>query len=172
MTRLCLLANETKTDKGPVYHNYTPIYHYLFSARSIKNILEIGIDKGYSLRLWEEYLPKAEIWGIDNDPEKLINSGRVHSILGDQGQEGSLIAVREQLSNHKFEVIIDDGSHIEEHQLLTMKILLPNLTVGGLYIIEDIATPERIRILSNIEARLSEDYTVSLVARWFRKSII
>ena len=35
------------------------------------NNLEIGIDKGDSLRLWREYLTYANICGIDIDNDKL-----------------------------------------------------------------------------------------------------
>ena len=38
----------------------------------------------------------------------------------------------------KFDIIIDDGSHIVNHMLLTFKTLSKYLKVDGLYIIEDI----------------------------------
>ncbi len=36
-----------------------------------------------------------------------------------------------------FDVIIDDGSHVTEHQILTAECLLPRLNPGGVYVIED-----------------------------------
>ena len=56
--------------KYPTSKNRTgfiPIYeHFLGSLREKEiNILEIGVDKGDSLRLWREYFSKAKICGID-----------------------------------------------------------------------------------------------------------
>ena len=36
-----------------------------------------------------------------------------------------------------FDYIIDDGSHIREHQILTASVLLPFVKPNGLYFIED-----------------------------------
>ena len=37
-------------------------------------------------------------------------------------------------------VVVDDGSHLPEHQLLTFRRLFPTLTPGGMYIIEGTET--------------------------------
>jgi hypothetical protein len=39
-----------------------------------------------------------------------------------------------------FDIIIDDGSHINSHQIETFKILFPKLKSGGYYFIEDVQT--------------------------------
>lgn len=44
------------------------------------------------------------------------------------------------LMNIPLFLIIDDGSHIPEHQILTFDKLFPILLKGGTYIIEDIET--------------------------------
>lgn len=36
------------------------------------------------------------------------------------------------------DIIIDDGSHISSHQILTFNVLWDKLKIGGLYFIEDI----------------------------------
>lgn len=38
------------------------------------------------------------------------------------------------------EIIIDDGSHINEHVIETFKFLFPLLKVGGIYVVEDTQT--------------------------------
>ena len=40
----------------------------------------------------------------------------------------------------KFDVILDDGSHVPEHQILTINKLWDLVKPGGVYIIEDIET--------------------------------
>lgn len=56
---------DKQTDKGK--HGYLDIYeNYFQSVRYSKfNLLEIGVWSGSSLRLYEEYFPKAIITGID-----------------------------------------------------------------------------------------------------------
>jgi hypothetical protein len=40
----------------------------------------------------------------------------------------------------KFDIIIDDGSHIMDHQIVTLNRLFKHLNDGGIYIIEDVCT--------------------------------
>ena len=47
-------------------------------------------------------------------------------------------------------LIIDDGSHIVEHMLLSIKTLSKHLKVGGIYIIEDIQHKD-INIFTNLK---------------------
>ena len=42
------------------------------------------------------------------------------------------------------DVIIDDGSHQPEHQMLTASILRWHLAPGGVYVIEDVQKPEEV----------------------------
>jgi demethylmacrocin O-methyltransferase len=39
-----------------------------------------------------------------------------------------------------FDIIIDDGSHVNGHVIETFKIMFPKLKDGGVYVIEDIQT--------------------------------
>lgn len=146
MTRLCELALKYDTDKCALWtgtwapmpgHDYTRFYHDLFQKRTIRKVLEIGIFAGASLRMWAEYWPEAQIWGVDWDPGRLINEGRIHSALCDQGNEKSLRSLAEVVGG-SIDLIIDDGSHVAEHQILSANILVPMLAPGGLYIIEDV----------------------------------
>ena len=43
-------------------------------------------------------------------------------------------------ANHNFDVIIDDGGHTMKQQLTSIVTLLPMVSSGGLYIIEDLET--------------------------------
>jgi len=74
-----------------------------------------------------------------------FRSERIQTHVLDQGNEEALqqfvAKIREQ--GYQFDIIIDDGSHISEHQMLTLKVLWPLLRSGGLYIVEDLHTSYR-----------------------------
>lgn len=138
MTPLCEIAKRHGTDKY-VPHGYTPIYDRLLSGRAaaVQKVLEVGIGKGKSLRMWEEFFPHARIIGIDIKPELLINAGRIESLLGDQSDKQQTRQIASELGGN-FDLIVDDGSHDPLLQVSALETLLPFLADGGLYAIEDI----------------------------------
>jgi hypothetical protein len=126
-------------------HNYTPIYEGYFKDHVLeyKDILEIGVWDGRSLRMWYEYFPNARIWGIDNMnavgclPPEQINNDRIIYRVGSQGDENFL---RQTFEGITFDFIIDDGSHQSWMHQLSFKYLFPKVKPGGLYFIEDLDT--------------------------------
>ena len=144
MTRLCELASKYGTDKGPEGHCYTVIYDALFKNRNIRKVLEVGLsiegtNAAPSLRMWADYYPQAEIWGLDKEEKTLVNEGRIHSILCDQSNKASL-EVAARITGGDFDLLVDDGSHISEDQILTAQAFIPLMAPGSLYIIEDMRT--------------------------------
>ena len=100
-------------------------------------LLEVGVHNGASLDMWESYFPKARIVGLDISPVvKKHERDRVDIVVGSQADENFLYSVG---SLYKPNVIIDDGSHIPEHQIITFNALISHLADSGLYIIEDVA---------------------------------
>lgn len=156
MTPLCELAKRFETDKGGQHfrygggdsdtnHNYTPVYHDLLGAvrEGVKHVLEIGINAGSSLRMWKEYFPNAQIIGLDSNADCLVHDeDRIRCIGADQNNPESLCCAIGQLPANapKFDLIVDDGSHVREHQITSLRTLLPFLARGGYYIIEDLGT--------------------------------
>lgn len=150
MTRLCELALKYDTDKNPKGHCYTPFYSTLFYGKSVYKVLEIGIGpEAPSLKMWEEYFPYADIFGIDEDSTKLINEGRIKSFFGDQNNKESIQSLTVILGN-SFDLIVDDASHILEHQLMSAEVLLPLLAIGGFYVIEDVASTHSEKLFKGI----------------------
>jgi len=148
-TILCALAQKHQTDKGE-HHGYTPVYDDFFNRKEhpVKRLLEVGIGYknptynaywpyGASLRMWADYFPKAFIYGMDIQPEVFINEGRIRSSYVDQGNVKSLIDAIKKIGG-KFDVIVDDGSHLLEHQILTVLLYLPYMEDDGVFIIEDV----------------------------------
>jgi len=137
MTPLCHLAEKYGTDKFSK-HRYTQIYFELIGARaaSVWHVLEIGIKRGASLRMWEEFFPRAAILGIDSKHKNLITEGRIRSAWGDQSRPSTLVAAVEGAG--PFDLIVDDGSHAAWHQTTAMVTLIHYLAPGGVYVIEDV----------------------------------
>lgn len=127
------------TDKF-THHRYDRFYsRYLETFREQEfNLLEIGVDTGASIKTWREYFPNADIFGADIQPPS-INLPRVTFLRIDQGSEKDLTWLIQRTGPCR--IIIDDGSHQPEHQLLTFTSLFSScLEPGGVYIVEDIET--------------------------------
>jgi len=60
------IIDNDRTDKNTL-HSYLDIYQTLFNNKknTAKNILEIGIYRGGSIKLWSEFFINAKIYGID-----------------------------------------------------------------------------------------------------------
>ena len=139
-----LAAQGFESDKNSV-HSYGPVYEEILAPyrHTAKNILEIGLFHGHSLRLWESYF-SGEVHGIDcsetpiegmADLRPMINSGKHNIHILDATSEE---AIEKEFGGMKFSVVFDDGSHLTEHQMQTINIFKNRLTDDGIIIIEDI----------------------------------
>lgn len=139
---LSALGLKFQTDKSPLCHYYTKIYDSYFRKlknRSIK-FLEIGIFQGSSVRMWEDYFPKAELHFIDITYDYMVlQPTRASLHLCDQSKKEDLTALIEKIGG-EFDVIIDDGGHFMDQQIISFETLFPHLKSGGLYVIEDLHT--------------------------------
>lgn len=133
------IGRSTGTDKV-THHGYHRFYpRYLEEFRdTATGILEIGIDRKCSVELWKAYFPNAHVYGIDIGFEH--TEPRVTIRQADQSSRSDLESVRAHIT-HPIQCIVDDGSHIPEHQLSTLNYFFPKLLEpGGVYIVEDIET--------------------------------
>jgi ubiquinone/menaquinone biosynthesis C-methylase UbiE len=127
-----------QTDKSSICHHYTKQYEFHFASirESVNKVLEIGVLKGASLKMWADYFPNAEIVGLDINPEiKEFDNQRIKVLCANQADDKSL-KLLESIS--PFDIIIDDGSHWAEHYLFSFFNLFKLLKPGGLYFIEDL----------------------------------
>ena len=130
-----------KIDSNHTYKNmsYCDIYERYFDKirYKVKKFVEIGIKDGCSLRMWKEYFPNATIYGIDIDPRcKKFEEDRIKCYIGDQNCETFLLKMKGIIG--KYDILLDDGSHITEHQIKSFNILYENCKENGFYIIEDL----------------------------------
>ena len=142
------LANRFGSDKGTdpgewgLAHGYAVIYERFLAARRLEplRLLEIGVWKGGSLRMWESYLPNAQIIGIDNLPNIVQeNAQRTEILIGDAADQQFLIDAAHRFSGGKIDIVIDDASHILDQQVPTFETLFPFVEERGLYFVEDIS---------------------------------
>ena len=135
MSDLIKLAQLYKANKYEM--GYIDVYENYFKDIKDKKlkILEIGIDKGPSLKVWSEYFKNSEIVGLDIKPIEL-NIKNVELFFGDQTD---LKFLAEIVGKYKyFDIIIDDGSHISSHVIKSFNYLFDYLSDGGLYFVEDL----------------------------------
>lgn len=109
------------------------------------NLLEIGIGGyedpeagGESLRMWKRFFPKANIYGIDIYDKRAHDEARIKTYQGSQVDEAFLRKVKQEIGD--LDLIIDDGSHLNEHVIDTFHILFPLLSPHGIYVVEDVQT--------------------------------
>lgn len=140
------LAVACDTDKWGI-HKYA--IHYQRHLGHLKNrtfnLIEIGVgghdapDKGgASLRMWKAFFPKANIYGIDIFDKSALQEPRIRIFRGSQADPEFLRGVVAKIGG--VHVVIDDGSHVNEHVLASFQTLFPLLADGGIYAIEDLCT--------------------------------
>lgn len=136
------IAVNALTDKSSLHHNYTRIYaKYLDSIKNDRiKFLEIGIYKGNSVKMWEQYLPNAELHFIDITNQLIeYTSDRSKYHFLDQANFFHLTQFINETGGN-FDIIVDDGGHRMDQQFNSFVALFPALKSGGLYIIEDLCT--------------------------------
>lgn len=128
---------------GAPGHNYTPLYEQYFHSLRHKPIklLEIGFEFGLSAHMWDEYFTKGSLHFIDyHGPFFQYKKGlsdRCNFYVADQSNVSDLQQFINQAGGN-FDIIIDDGSHVSAHQIISFEFLFPYVKSGGIYIIEDL----------------------------------
>jgi len=162
-----LEGSEGLTDKVHIRHAYHHMYyrymreivHRACEKGNMKiRIMEIGLGchpsggmvkgtPGGSAKGWRHVFP-APIFDLDLHifefdkacgtkwAEANKDIATVH--FGDQGNKDDLIRVVNEAGGEAFDVIIDDGSHLNHHQILAAEVLPEYLAMGGILVLEDI----------------------------------
>ena len=140
------LAPYFNTDKWKG-HSYTQHYQRYFGPLKQKrlNILEIGVGGydapnlgGESLRMWKAYFRNSQIVGVDVCDKTRLAEERIDIRQCDQTDSDALLRLSNEYGG--FDIVIDDGSHINEHVIKTFQVLFPLLRPEGIYVVEDTQT--------------------------------
>ena len=127
-------------DKG-TDHSYIEVYEEILKPyRNSKNVLEIGIGQGHSLKMWEEYFDNATVYGVNTIYEcgllEMINSGK-HNIKIFDTLEPEL--VEQEYKNILFDVIFEDASHLFYDTVSLYNNFKHHIKQRGIYIVEDVS---------------------------------
>ena len=126
------------SSKGNIYFY---VYDEIFQKFRNKEIIfvEIGVKRGGSLLMWRDWLgPKARIIGIDLDPNaKKLEEYGFEIYIGDQSSTKFWTNFFEKVG--MVDVILDDGGHTNENQIMTTINCTNHINDGGLLVIEDIS---------------------------------
>lgn len=123
--------------------SYLDVYSEIFANKRNKEgltLLEIGIQNGGSLQTWLTFFTRlGKVIGTDIDPKcsKLkYKSKKVDIVIGDINDDLTIEKITK--IEKKFDVIIDDGSHLSSDIIVTFLNLFKLIKNDGLYIAEDL----------------------------------
>ena len=130
-------------------HYYTNHYHSCFAPIRDRplELLEIGIggyddpsSGGASLRMWKDYFPAAQIYGLDWYEKPGVAEDRIRTYQGSQTDPVAMARILADTPDQAFDIIIDDGSHRNEHVIATFMMMFQYVKPGGWYVVEDMQT--------------------------------
>jgi hypothetical protein len=120
--------------------HYFELYHrhlQKFVGRPV-TVVEVGVYSGGSMLMWRHYFGHdCRVHGVDIQEECKVYEGSHTTIhIGDQADRAFWKRFRESVP--AVDVLIDDGGHQPEQQMVTLEEMLHHLRPGGVYICEDL----------------------------------
>jgi len=149
------LADNSRTDKNTL-HSYLPLYQNLLMSKkeSAKNVLEVGIYNGGSIKLWNDFFINATVYGLDimniNDVwEGIKNNEKIILHTSKDAYNEDFFIANFLYKNIKCDFMLDDGPHTLESMKQFIKLYSQIMTDDGILIIEDVQSWDWIDILKN-----------------------
>jgi hypothetical protein len=151
------LINNNTTDKNTT-HSYLELYEGLLKRKkhTAKNVLEIGVSSGGSIKLWHDYFSNATIYGIDItsnmdfiQEKTIINNDKIKLFMSTDGYINDFVITNFLNKNIQFDFMLDDGPHTLESMILFIMLYSQIMTDDGILIIEDVQSWDWIDTLKN-----------------------
>lgn len=149
------LADNTRTDKNTV-HSYLELYQKILSPKqyTAKNVLEVGICDGGSIKLWSDFFTNATVYGLDimnknNVWEKIQNKSNIVLYTERNAYDADFFKQAFLDKNIRFDFMLDDGPHTLESMLSFIRLYSQVMTDDGILIIEDVQDINWISNLTN-----------------------
>ena len=151
------LVDNHRTDKN-TWHSYLPLYDKLFIAKkeTAKNVLEVGICSGGSIKLWSDYFTNATVHALD--------VMHIDSVWGELKKNERRIVLHTSTdaynvdffkrtfldnTNMKFDLMLDDGPHTLESMKAFIRMYSRLIADDGILVIEDVQAWDWIDVLKN-----------------------
>jgi len=135
------IFSKYNTDKNRTFHNLSRQYHQLFNEIREKPIkyLEIGVHNGNSLYAMRETFKNATLLvGIGNHPESKSFVNQSNHVFIEIGNVTDPAFINSLISMYgTFDIILDDGSHVNRDVIKSFELLFPLLNDDGIYVVED-----------------------------------
>lgn len=149
------IVDNNNTDKN-TYHSYLALYQRLLESKkeTAKNVLEIGIYFGGSIKLWHDFFINATVYGLDinnldNVRTNIKNNNRIILYTSADAYDEELFNIRFLEKNIKFDFMLDDGPHNLNSMKIFIKLYSQIMVDDGILIIEDVQDWNWIEILKN-----------------------
>ena len=141
------LLIESESDKYHRHHyeRYYETWLEPFRSKVNLSILEIGAQSGHSLQLWDSYFEQPNLimglaYGKNTTKgleDRVSGTKAVKIYWGDQSKTETMDYLK---SIGPWDIVVDDGSHVPQHVIISLFSLWNSVKPGGLYIIEDLET--------------------------------
>jgi len=149
------IVDNSRTDKNTV-HSYLPLYQDLLISKkeTAKNVLEVGIDRGGSIKMWSDYFINAKVYGLDiqtleNVWDGIKNNEKIILHTSKDAYNEDFFIANFLYKNIKCDFMLDDGPHTLESMKQFIKLYSQIMTDDGILIIEDVQSWYWIDILKN-----------------------
>jgi len=124
------------------HSGYFQVYDEIFENFINKKFtfVEVGIHNGGSLFMWREFFGEdARIIGVDLNPEaKQFEKYGFEIFIGDQSDKRFWKSFFDEVGD--IDVLIDDGGHTYEQQIITVTSTIDFVKNNGLIVVEDTHT--------------------------------
>ena len=148
------IVDNSRTDKNTA-HSYLSLYQQLLVGKkaTAKNVLEIGIYNGGSIKLWSDFFTNATIYGLDimniaNVWDGIKNKDKIILYTSTDAYNESFFISNFLDKNIKFDFMLDDGPHTLESMKKFIQLYSQIMTDDGILIIEDVKSWDWIDILT------------------------
>jgi cephalosporin hydroxylase len=149
------IVDNSRTDKNTV-HSYLPLYQQLLIKKkeTAKNVLEVGIYHGGSIKLWSDFFTNANIYGLDimniqDVWEGIKNKEKIILHTSKDAYNEDFFIANFLYKNIKCDFMLDDGPHSLESMKQFIKLYSQIMTDDGILIIEDVQSWSWIDLLKD-----------------------
>jgi len=163
---LSSLVDNTRTDKNTT-HSYLDLYQSLLAPKkhSAKTVLEVGIYRGGSTKLWYDFFPNATVHALDildsNEiSDDLKNKDRIKLYTSTNAYDETFFKKTFLDNNVKCDFMLDDGPHTLESMKEFIRLYSQLMTDDGILIIEDVQSWDWMKELINKVPEILKPYII------------